>query len=72
MKIGHTQDPIYRMRGLAASSPLPVELLKTIPGDLQSEKAFHARFAEYKSHAEWFRLEGRLKDFFLEGSDEHP
>jgi hypothetical protein len=63
VKIGHTTDPIYRMRTIAAISPVPVRLLGSFPGKRAAEKALHEQFAPLRTHGEWFKIEGGLGDF---------
>lgn len=60
VKIGFTQDIIYRLRCIRAMSPVPITLIIDVAGTRQDEKALHRRFAAYRSHGEWFRIEGAV------------
>ena len=66
VKIGISTNPDVRFRGLANSSAEPLTLVATFADDrggkaLESE--LHARWAEYRTHGEWFRLEGELAEW---------
>lgn len=54
-KIGCSNSPERRVVELAQWSPLPLEIVATIPGDGSLECAFHTLFREHHSHHEWFR-----------------
>jgi len=41
---------------LSTQSPVPLRVLKTIPGYSDEEKALHKRFKEHRRHGEWFEL----------------
>ncbi len=64
VKIGFTRyHPNRRMYDLQTVSPVTLELLAFIDGDVQLERAFHDTFMELRSHGEWFILDGKLHDF---------
>lgn len=63
IKIGYTTDIRNRMAGLASSSPAPITLLLTIPGNEQDEARYHRMFASDRVHLEWFRLSYGLREF---------
>lgn len=54
IKIGFSAAPDVRLIRMAAGSPLPLELVATIPGSASLERAFHETFAYAHSHFEWF------------------
>jgi hypothetical protein len=60
IKIGTSSDPSERLKDLQTSSPTRLELLKVIPGNHESEAAWHARFAHLRSHLEWFEKRPEL------------
>jgi hypothetical protein len=63
LKIGHTTDPIYRLRALQASSPVSIRLIGSIPGTTDDERSLHARFRPFRDHGEWFRIIGPVAGF---------
>jgi ribosomal protein S30 len=54
IKIGFSVAPDVRLIRMAAGSPLPLEIVATIPGSASLERAFHETFAYAHSHFEWF------------------
>ncbi len=66
IKIGLARDVAFRLATLRASSPIPLELLLAIPGDLTVEQRLHQRFAALRSHNEWFRAEEPILAFVRE------
>jgi hypothetical protein len=66
VKIGISMDPERRRRDLQAASPESLTLVATMDGSYADEMVLHERFAEYREHGEWFRLEGALAEW-IEG-----
>lgn len=66
IKIGLTGDLKRRLDDLRMCSPLPLDVLVTIPGDLNVEQYLHRRFAALRSHGEWFRAENPLLSFITD------
>lgn len=63
-KIGVSKDPEQRCRTIQTGFPYPLEVLAVFPGkSFEYEKRLHKRAAPYQLQGEWFRIEGRLKDF---------
>jgi hypothetical protein len=61
VKIGHTSNhPSARLVALQIGSPEKLVPVGVLPGTKQREKKLHARYAEYRSHGEWFRVGRRL------------
>ena len=55
IKIGFTaEDANYRASQLQTGSPVRLTVLKTMPGDMLTEKDLHRQFAAYKVHGDWF------------------
>lgn len=54
IKIGTTGRLEWRLRSLRGQSPVPLELLGSVPGNRADEHEFHRRFAEHRLHGEWF------------------
>ena len=60
IKIGYSARPKERLSKLQDWSPVPLEVVLTIPGDHKLERNIHECFADLHSHKEWFRAEHRL------------
>jgi hypothetical protein len=60
VKIGCSSVPLDRLRNQMNWSPLPLELAASLPGGLQLEWAFHAKFLHLHTHSEWFREDPEL------------
>jgi hypothetical protein len=54
IKIGLAKTPRSRLRQYVEWSPIPLELILTIEGDLALERNIHECFVDCHSHAEWF------------------
>lgn len=64
VKIGYTRfHPNARMNDLQIGSPVHLELIAYIDGNIALERAFHNTFAELRWQGEWFLLERKLFDF---------
>lgn len=60
VKIGCSTDPEGRLKTYCGWSPIPLEVVATIPGKWAVEWAFHAKFAHLRSHHEWFTADAEL------------
>lgn len=69
VKIGYASNPVDRMKSIQGMSPVKVSLVGFMEGDMQDERDLHRRFAEYRSHGEWFRFEGDVYDYIKEVCD---
>jgi hypothetical protein len=54
VKVGTTTQLAKRLRALQLSSPVPLEVLWSAPGDRTREAALHQHFAHLREHGEWF------------------
>jgi hypothetical protein len=64
IKIGFTnKTPEERLRCFRFVSPVPLEPIGWISGDLRREGELHSRFSDSWSHGEWFRPEPPLLEF---------
>lgn len=65
VKIGFTSHPFIsqRIRQLQTGLWCDLRLLKAVEGDKNTERSFHVRFDAQHVRNEWFRLEGKLKEF---------
>lgn len=68
VKIGFTVNVGKRLAHMQIGSAEPLTLLQSIPGSWADERSFHARFDHYRIGGEWFRLEGELAEFLLNGT----
>lgn len=66
VKIGCSQAPIMRLDTMTAWSPVPLEIVVTIPGSLDLERNIHECLADLHSHCEWFRAHKRI-DGIIDG-----
>ncbi len=66
VKIGIAENPSARLVDIQTGNPNELVILKTIPGcAVADELEMQLRFSEYKLRSEWFRMEGKLKDFCI-------
>lgn len=56
VKIGCSCWVENRMEALSHWSPVPLRIAASAPGDHKLEAFIHRRFADDRSHKEWFRL----------------
>lgn len=67
IKIGVAANPKDRIRTLRTMSPVPLRLVLVLPGrGAAGESELHARFAEHRSHGEWFHSAPELISFIQE------
>lgn len=63
-KIGFTRsDPRYRLASLQTGNPARLKLYGYVPGTIEEERLLHRAFAPLHIQGEWFRFEGKLRDF---------
>ena len=66
VKIGYAgRDPDDRLASLQTGSPVPLERLAPVRGTRELEQELHKRFADLRTHGEWFQLGQPIKDFIL-------
>lgn len=63
VKVGVGQKVGDRFTATRTHSPVLVRLIAAWPGTPKDEAALHVKFAAYRSHGEWFRLEGNFARF---------
>jgi hypothetical protein len=61
LKIGRTRNLKERLRILSCHAPTKPELVGSIPGAGATERVWHYAFRRARSHREWFRITGSLK-----------
>lgn len=54
IKIGHSHIPFERLNVQMNWSPAPLEMMTWALGGRNEEMALHRKFAEQRSHCEWF------------------
>jgi hypothetical protein len=55
IKIGYSKNPKQRRSGLQTASEDDLVILGYIHGELEDERAYHQKFAEYRIKGEWFK-----------------
>lgn len=60
VKLGRTTDVLERLRALRLGSPSSLILLGHWRGGADAEQLLHDRFAEQRSHGEWFRFDAAI------------
>lgn len=63
VKIGHSLDPMERLKTLSCATPEGAALLFWFRGNQQLERRMHREFAASHHQREWFFLCGKLKQF---------
>lgn len=64
VKIGYSAgDPRRRLQSFQIGSAARLEVLDSVQGLPITEAKFHRAFAALRIGGEWFRLEGKLRDF---------
>ena len=64
VKIGYSSSPVGRITGFLTGSPRNLRLLRLEPvASVKEEVSRHSMFDEYRHAREWFRYEGRLKEY---------
>ncbi|WP_139235073.1 GIY-YIG nuclease family protein [Methylobacterium sp. yr596] len=66
VKVGVAQKVMDRFTATRTHSPILVRLIAVWSGTSDDEADLHARFATFRSHGEWFRLEGDFAQFVNE------
>lgn len=71
VKIGYTRNIGSRLSQFRTSNGKPVELLLTIPGGREEERALHQKFARFRTQGEWFRYVPEIRRVIRELEDIH-
>ena len=71
-KIGFSMSPMKRMETLQTGCPFELSMLARFENRGRSfERLLHERAQPYHERGEWFRIEGRLKDFLDNGASKN-
>jgi len=65
VKIGFSTDWLSRTDTVCRGCPHEGYVILVMPGDRKMEAAYHALFDEYRSVGEWFRCEGKMREFLV-------
>jgi len=63
VKIGYATNVESRVKALQTACPQTLHLLAFIEGTEYEERALHRQFRAYREDGEWFRVEGKLKEY---------
>jgi hypothetical protein len=55
IKVGIARNVQARLRAIGRHLPEPIELLGSVPGSFELERAIHRRLGEHRINHEWFR-----------------
>jgi DNA-binding XRE family transcriptional regulator len=64
LKIGYTKNIHKRLKELQTSSPVKLEVLHLIEGNIHLEKELHQLFCELRTSGEWFYFNYSILDYF--------
>ncbi len=63
VKIGYSTNWRARVDAVCQGCPHHAEMILVMPGDLKMERDYQALFHEYREVGEWFRCEGKMREF---------
>lgn len=64
LKIGYSKNINKRICQLQVSSPVKLELLHLIDGDVSLEKELHLLFKDFRTNGEWFYYSDEILNYF--------
>ena len=64
VKIGFTKNINKRLSQLQTSSPVKLEVLHLIEGNVGLEKELHQKFKHYRTSGEWFNYDSSILEYF--------
>ncbi len=56
VKIGHSVEPLARLKEIQTGHPFGLKLEAVMPGNHEQERALHGRFADDRLKGEWFTI----------------
>lgn len=63
VKIGYTNDILKRLSHLQVSSPVKLEVLALVEGDISKEREYQEEFKHLSCSGEWFNYNEELQKF---------
>lgn len=66
VKVGTTRKPDKRITEIQVSSPVPLDVMLVVPGDVILERRIHRRFRHLRRHGEWFKAAPEFLSFVNE------
>lgn len=66
VKIGYTKNITKRLSQLQVSSPVKLEVLHLIDGNITLEKELHVLFKDLRTSGEWFNFDASILEFFVD------
>ena len=66
LKIGYTKNINKRLSQLQVSSPVKLEVLHLIDGDVTIEKKLHVLFKNLRISGEWFKFDSSILEYFAD------
>lgn len=66
IKIGWSQEVDKRIATLQTANACKLTLLGTVPGTMETERAYHQKFSHLRLEAEWFQYSQEILDFISE------
>lgn len=71
IKIGYATHPESRLKSISSMSPVPLRMVATMPGRISDEKSIHKRFANNRTHGEWFHFAPDIYDYIKEHCNDY-
>lgn len=65
LKIGFSTNWLARVDAVCQGCPHYACVVLVMPGDRKMEQGYHALFSEYRENGEWFRFEGKMREFIM-------
>jgi DNA-binding XRE family transcriptional regulator len=66
VKIGYTKNINKRLKQLQTSSPVKLEVLHLIDGNVTLEKELHLLFKDLRTSGEWFKFDNSILEYFID------
>lgn len=70
VKIGYSTNWRSRTEAVCQGCPHHAELILVMPGDMKLERGYQALFHEYRESGEWFRCDGKMREFLYKFASE--
>lgn len=69
VKIGTSRSHLARIKDLQRLCPLPLQLIKLLPGHVETERVYHWYFSQNRIHGEWFRANPEMLKWITDLDD---